>query len=83
MAMTLSQKILAFHAGKDNVTAGQLITADLDLVLGNDITSPVAVKEFEKAGFSDVKVHKTRKVWCVVEGVKAESGVASSTRTDR
>lgn len=38
---------------------------------------------FEKAGFSDVKVHKTRKVWCVVEGVKAESGIASSTRTDR
>lgn len=38
---------------------------------------------FEKAGFSDVKVHKTRKVWCVVEGVKAEPGIASSTRTDR
>ena len=38
---------------------------------------------FEKAGFSDVKVHKTRKVWCVVEGVKAESGIASSTRPDR
>ena len=54
MAMTLSQKILAFHAGKDNVTAGQLITADLDLVLGNDITSPVAIKEIAAHGGGNV-----------------------------
>ncbi|MCR5771025.1 MAG: 3-isopropylmalate dehydratase large subunit [Butyrivibrio sp.] len=46
--MTMSQKILAKHAGLDHVTAGQLIEADLDLVLGNDITSPVAIKEMEK-----------------------------------
>lgn len=50
MAMTLSQKILAAHAGLDNVVPGQLITADLDLVLGNDITSPVAIKEIEAHG---------------------------------
>ncbi|HQC54740.1 MAG TPA: 3-isopropylmalate dehydratase large subunit [Clostridia bacterium] len=50
MAMTMSQKILASHAGKDKVVAGELIMADLDLVLGNDVTSPVAIKEFEKAG---------------------------------
>ena len=55
MGMTMSQKILAFHAGLDSVKAGQLINAELDMVLGNDITSPVAVKEFEKAGFSCVK----------------------------
>lgn len=50
MAMTLSQKILAAHAGLSDVRAGQLITADLDLVLGNDITSPVAIKEIEAHG---------------------------------
>lgn len=48
MGMTMTQKILAAHAGLSSVTAGQLIEADLDLVLGNDITSPVAIHEMEK-----------------------------------
>ena len=48
MGMTMTQKILAVHAGLDSVQAGQLIEADLDLVLGNDITSPVAIHEIEK-----------------------------------
>ena len=48
MGMTMTQKILAAHAGMDSVEAGQLIEARLDLVLGNDITSPVAIKEMEK-----------------------------------
>lgn len=48
MGMTMTQKILAAHAGLESVTAGQLIEADLDLVLGNDITSPVAIHEIEK-----------------------------------
>lgn len=48
MGMTMTQKILAAHAGLDSVESGQLILADLDLVLGNDITSPVAIKEFAK-----------------------------------
>lgn len=48
MGMTMTQKILAAHAGLDKVEAGHLIEADLDLVLGNDITSPVAIKEMEK-----------------------------------
>lgn len=48
MGMTMTQKILAAHAGLENVQAGQLILAELDLVLGNDITSPVAIKEFSK-----------------------------------
>ena len=48
MGMTMTQKILAAHAGLDKVDAGQLIEADLDLVLGNDITSPVAIKEMSK-----------------------------------
>ena len=46
--MTMSQKILAFHSGLEKVEAGQLIEADLDLVLGNDITSPVAIAELKK-----------------------------------
>lgn len=48
MGMTMTQKILAAHAGLEKVEAGQLIEASLDLVLGNDITSPVAIKEMEK-----------------------------------
>ena len=54
MAMTMTQKILSAHAGLESVKAGQLIEANLDLVLGNDITSPVAVKEFEKFGVKKV-----------------------------
>ena len=54
MGMTMTQKILAHHAGLESVRAGQLIMAKLDLVLGNDITSPVAINEFEKKGFTGV-----------------------------
>ena len=48
MGMTMTQKILAAHAGLESVQAGQLIMADLDLVLANDITGPVAIHEVEK-----------------------------------
>ncbi|MBQ8648179.1 MAG: 3-isopropylmalate dehydratase large subunit, partial [Oscillospiraceae bacterium] len=54
MGMTMTQKILAAHAGLDSVKAGQLIKAKLDEVLGNDITTPVAINEFNKAGFTGV-----------------------------
>lgn len=54
MGMTMTQKILASHAGLDYVEPGQLINAKLDIVLGNDITTPVAVNEFNKAGFNKV-----------------------------
>lgn len=54
MGMTMTQKILAAHAGLNEVVVGQLIEARLDLVLGNDITTPVAIKEFEKIGVQDV-----------------------------
>ncbi len=54
MGMTMTQKILADHAGLSEVKAGQLINVKLDMVLGNDITTPVAIKEFEKFGFSEV-----------------------------
>ena len=59
MGMTMTQKILAAHCGEPNVKAGQLINAKLDIVLGNDITTPVAINEFEKAGFDSV-FDKTR-----------------------
>ena len=52
MGMTMTQKILAKHAGLESVTAGQLIEANVDLTLANDITGPVAIREMEKAGLS-------------------------------
>ena len=54
MSMTMTQKILAAHAGLGEVKAGDLIEAKLDLVLGNDVTAPVAVSVFEQAGFDRV-----------------------------
>ena len=59
MAMTMTQKILAAHAGLDKVEAGQLILVELDRVLGNDITSPVAIREFNNMGIKDV-FHKDK-----------------------
>jgi len=54
MGMTMTQKILAAHAGLESVKSGQLILVSLDLVLGNDITSPVAIREFNKLGKDNV-----------------------------
>ncbi|SHJ59699.1 3-isopropylmalate dehydratase large subunit [Paramaledivibacter caminithermalis] len=54
MGMTMTQKILASHAGLNEVKPGQFIEANLDLVLGNDITTPVAVNEFNKMNFNEV-----------------------------
>lgn len=52
--MTITEKILAAHAGREEVVPGELINARVDLVLGNDITAPVAIKEFEKIGVANV-----------------------------
>ena len=54
MNMTMTQKILAAHAEKDAVRPGELVMARLDLVLGNDITAPVAIREFPKFGRANV-----------------------------
>ncbi|MDD3428395.1 MAG: 3-isopropylmalate dehydratase large subunit [Oscillospiraceae bacterium] len=54
MGMTMTQKILAAHAGLKTVVPGQLIEANIDLALANDITGPVAIRELEKAGFTKV-----------------------------
>jgi 3-isopropylmalate/(R)-2-methylmalate dehydratase large subunit len=54
MGMTISQKILAAHAGREHLEVGELINCKLDLVLGNDITAPVAISEFKKLGLKEV-----------------------------
>jgi 3-isopropylmalate/(R)-2-methylmalate dehydratase large subunit len=54
MGMTITEKILAAHAGKESVVPGELIQARVDLVLGNDITAPLAIREFEKTGVETV-----------------------------
>lgn len=54
MGMTMVEKILAAHAGKDTVSPGDLVNVKLDIVLGNDITAPVAIKEFKKIGVAHV-----------------------------
>jgi 3-isopropylmalate/(R)-2-methylmalate dehydratase large subunit len=54
MAMTMTQKIIAAHCGRDQVKPGEIVMADTDLVLGNDITAPLAIKEFEKFGFDSI-----------------------------
>ncbi len=59
MGMTMTQKIMAAHAGRDSVAAGDFIEADLDMVLGNDITAPPAIAEFERMGSREV-FHKDR-----------------------
>ena len=65
MGMTMTQKILAAHAGLPSVEAGQLIEADLDLVLGNDITSPVAIHEMDK--FKSDSVFDKEKIALVMD----------------
>ena len=73
MGMTMSQKILAKHADLDYVEAGQLIEAKLDLVLGNDITSPVAIKEMDKFKHTGVFAEQAANWEWLLEKVKGES----------
>mgnify|MGYP006278983103 CR=1 FL=1 len=54
MGMTITEKIIAAHCGEQTLRPGQYVMADVDLCLGNDITAPIAIEEFEKAGFSEV-----------------------------
>ena len=77
MGMTMTQKILAKHAGLDEVKAGQLIMADLDLVLGNDVTSPVAINEFNKAGFDGIFDRK--KVTMVMDHFTPNKDIKAAT----
>ena len=78
MGMTMTQKILARHAGLDSVRAGQLIQAKLDLVLGNDITTPVAINEFEAAGFD--KVFDKSRIAMVMDHFAPNKDIKSATQ---
>lgn len=78
MGMTMTQKILAAHAGLDQVSKGQLIRAKLDMVLGNDITSPVAINEFQKAGFT--KVFDQNKVSMVMDHFTPNKDIKAATQ---
>ena len=76
MGMTMSQKILAAHAGVKEVKAGQLINAKLDLVLANDITGPVAIKEFKKSGAQ--KVADKQKIALVMDHFAPNKDIKSA-----
>ena len=78
MGMTMSQKILAAHAGLDEVKAGQLIEAKLDMVLGNDITTPVAINAFKKAKFS--KVFDKDKISLVMDHFTPNKDIKAATQ---
>ena len=62
MGMTMTQKILAAHAGLDVVEAGQLIEANLDMVLGNDVTTPVAIHEMVKFNKDEILQRYTQQI---------------------
>lgn len=79
MGMTMTQKILASHAGLEKVEAGQLIMAKLDLVLGNDITSPVAINEFNKNGFG--KVFDNTKIAMVMDHFVPNKDIKAAQQT--
>ncbi len=76
MGMTMTQKILAKHAGLDMVSAGQLIEADLDLVLGNDVTTPVAIHEMEK--FNKKEVFDKEKIALVMDHFTPNKDIKSA-----
>jgi len=81
MGMTMTEKILATHCGRVSVQADQLIMAKLDIVLGNDITAPVAINEFEKAGFS--KVFDTEKIVLVMDHFVPCKDIKSATQVQQ
>ena len=76
MSMTMTQKILAAHAGLDSVAPGQLIEADIDLALANDITGPVAIRELAKAGMD--KVFDREKVALVMDHFAPNKDIKSA-----
>jgi len=78
MGMTMTQKILAAHAGLKSVEAGELVLVSLDRVLGNDITSPVAIREFEKIGATDV--YDKDKVTMVMDHFAPNKDIKAATQ---
>ena len=78
MSMTMTQKILAAHAGLDKVEAGQLILVSVDRVMGNDITSPVAIREFERIGAKEV--YDKEKVTMVMDHFAPNKDIKAATQ---
>ncbi len=81
MGMTMTQKILAFHAGKESVATGQLIEAKLDLCLGNDITAPVAIDAFEHCGADSV--FDTEKIALVMDHFTPNKDIKAAQQVKR
>ena len=77
--MTMTEKILAAHAGLDEVTPGQLIECDLDLVLANDVTAPIAIKEFRRIGVD--KVWDPRRIALVPDHYAPNKDIKSAEQT--
>ncbi len=78
MSMTISQKILAKHCGLKSVKAGELIEAEVDLILGNDLTTPVAIREFSK--IENAKVADPDKVVIVMDHFTPNKDIQSATQ---
>ena len=78
MGMTMTQKILAAHAGLERVEAGELVLVNLDRVLGNDITSPVAIREFESIGAAEV--YDKEKVTMVMDHFAPNKDIKAATQ---
>ncbi len=79
MGMTMTQKILAAHAGLSEVKAGQLINCKLDMVLGNDVTTPVAINEFNKSGFTEI--FDKKKIAMVMDHFTPNKDIKSAAHT--
>jgi len=78
MGMTITEKILAAHAGVEKVVPGEIINSTVDIALGNDITAPIAIREFEKAGAKDV--FDRRKIALVPDHFAPNKDIASATQ---
>ncbi len=78
MAMTMTQKIIAKHSGQECVQANQFVSIDLDIVLGNDITAPVAIKELQKAGID--KVFDKNKICLIPDHFTPAKDIQSATQ---
>ncbi len=78
MGMTMTEKILAAHAGLDTVKPGDLVNAKVDVALGNDITAPIAIAEFRKSGAKEV--YDTRRVVLVLDHFVPNKDIRSATQ---
>jgi len=79
MGMTLTQKIIADHSGKESIKAGEFVEMELDIVLGNDITTPVAIKEFKKMGAK--KVYDKEKIVVVLDHFTPNKDIKSAEQS--